>query len=813
MIVQAIPMTHTLLRRRRAVQALGLGVALSALILALLWACGPVTAARSAIPQLGPAETVREQEGEVVTPSLLSIADDLEALRSMAEASLQEGGKPVGAYLTKQSKLALASGHLGLTVGFVGGETGTLTLWDLKSGEQLLAGIPSLAGVFREGPSLPYEPRNFRYQRINEDALGAGLQLEAMLATGDGIPLTQLVTVYSDQRWTYQLMGAGEGPTVFRYFDGAHGGHVLGGANVKKLVDPDAFLPSDQIGLGRPLIVWGDEMPGALVFAVVDETETSAFFSLEPIAETPAVAFTLEQVRFAPALVDGRVASPRLLVDFVRTQDPAAATMGYRELMARLYPPVAMPDWVRYQWLSWYVSYIDVDEALMRRHVDYIAGQLGDLGPWHLLLDAGWYITEGRPGSDWRAVDYEKFPSGIRALVDYAHQKGAKVVLYFSLPYLDDNEAKGNWNGLSGLIDQAPEWLIPVGDDGMVRSFLYDLDHPGFQSYLREVMQDFFERYDVDGIKVDGLGNAGKPTLAYRLVYENAVAFKQGVYVEGAWQNPVYAHPYSHTFRYGDESFAFDAPYPNGGLQQHIDYALYQNFILGQRSNMGAITGSPADPLGLRWLEASLALGSQVSLSFDLSSMSPDRLSDYRARLMHYEPFVGTRRFSGPATAPSAFSYQVGDFTYLGVINRGEEPASVAVSLAEHGISAGQQVTVYDATSRSYSRKTGSFSVALQPKEFRLLVLKQVIGPFWTNSSVTVELPGESSLILHVQGPAETTGFLDMLTPMPLAVEVDGERRDLQEELRDDGYYYDPSTRVLRLRYDHMSPHHIVVRW
>jgi len=44
-------------------------------------------------------------------------------------------------------------------------------------------------------------------------------------------------------------------------------------------------------------------------------------------------------------------------------------------------------------------------------------------------------------------------------------------------------------------------------------------------------------------------------------------------------------------------------------------------------------------------------------------------------------------------------------------------------------------------------------------------------------------------------------------------VEVDGERRDLQEELRDDGYYYDPSTRVLRLRYDHMSPHQIVVRW
>jgi alpha-galactosidase len=215
--------------------------------------------------------------------------------------------------------------------------------------------------------------------------------------------------------------------------------------------------------------------------------------------------------------------------------------------------------------LSWYVYYIGVDEAGMRRHIEYIANYLSDLGPWHVLLDAGWYVTEGRPGSDWRAVDQEKFPSGIRALVDYAHQKGSRVVLYFSLPYVDDNRTDGNWNGLRGLIDQEPEWLIPLGDADGVRSFVYDLNHPGFQSYLRNVMDDFFISYDVDGIKVDGLGNATEPTLAYRLVHDNANSLKSEVYIEGGWQNPVYAHPYSHTFRYGDEVAAFDSPYPNAG--------------------------------------------------------------------------------------------------------------------------------------------------------------------------------------------------------------------------------------------------------
>jgi alpha-galactosidase len=70
-----------------------------------------------------------------------------------------------------------------------------------------------------------------------------------------------------------------------------------------------------------------------------------------------------------------------------------------------------------------------IDEWKMREFIDYIASYLRDAGPWHILLDAGWFIAEGRPGAELSRVDTEKFPSGIRALVDYAHARDIRMIL------------------------------------------------------------------------------------------------------------------------------------------------------------------------------------------------------------------------------------------------------------------------------------------------------------------------------------------------------------------------------------------------
>src|SRR5262249_34329559 len=151
--------------------------------------------------------------------------------------------------------------------------------------------------------------------------------------------------------------------------------------------------------------------------------------------------------------------------------------------MGVLYPTVPLPDWVQHQWLSWYVYYFDINEDVLRQQVDYIADNLAGTGQWHLLVDAGWYVGEGRPDADWRNVDRDKFPQGLREFVDYAHQRGVKIVLYFGTPYLNTQEAPGNWMGMTGLAHEHPDWLILTGQDDTTSHYLMDYANPGLRDY------------------------------------------------------------------------------------------------------------------------------------------------------------------------------------------------------------------------------------------------------------------------------------------------------------------------------------------
>lgn len=758
-----------------------------------------------------------------------SASEELDALRALADAAREHAGLPSGQYLESPSKLAMSNGPLGLTLSYGGSDTGLLSLWDVESGQLVLQAMPSLVRLGGgPSPAPVYAPLGYRFTHVSDPDLGPGLRVEVELFSTSGYTMTQVLTLFAGgPRWTYQLRISGlqrVDITGLRYFDGQWNEQVLAGEWSTSLEDqeqlpglfrPVGVLPPNTVALGEPLLLFRKDLPMTLVVAFLDETEVPAYFSLARASDTTWTSFTLEHYLVEePVAPSGTLASKRLLVEFVPGLDPFRATQGYRETMARLYPPAPLPDWLRYQWLSWYVNYMDVTEADIRRHIDYIAQHLSDLGPWHILLDAGWYIAEGRPEADWRAVDRAKFPSGLRALVDYAHSRGVRVVLYFSLPYVDDSPQKGNWNGLRGLLDQGPAWLIPLPEQDGVRRAVYDLEHPGFQDYLRTVMEDFFLRYDVDGIKVDGLGNASRPVLAYRLIANNATSLKDAVYIEGGWQNPIYAQPYAHSFRYGDEVPLFDAPYPNGGLKQHIDYGIYQTFVLGQRANIGAIAGDPNhDPLGLRWIEAALALGSQVALSFDLPRLSPDKLSEYRARLFHYRPFAGERRISGPPSAPTAFSYEVDGTIYLGVINREKGPTRIAVPLAEHGIASGTTVTLYDVTARTYLLRANTLDVSLRGQEFRLYIVRRNAGPIWTNSAVRIEESGADRLVLSVQGPAVVRGFLDVLVPVPLEVKLDGQPLAGEDQDGPSTMSYEAGPGILRLRYPHDKPHRIELRW
>jgi alpha-galactosidase len=76
---------------------------------------------------------------------------------------------------------------------------------------------------------------------------------------------------------------------------------------------------------------------------------------------------------------------------------------------------------------TWFAYGVQIDEAAMRQEMDNAA----NLGAERFVVDAGWYAGAGRGGpadfttglGSWQ-VDASRFPSGLGALSDYAHERG-----------------------------------------------------------------------------------------------------------------------------------------------------------------------------------------------------------------------------------------------------------------------------------------------------------------------------------------------------------------------------------------------------
>ena len=56
-------------------------------------------------------------------------------------------------------------------------------------------------------------------------------------------------------------------------------------------------------------------------------------------------------------------------------------------------------------------------------------------------MDAGWYPCQGWWETGTWEPDPQRFPKGIRAVADYAHSKGQKLVLWFE----PERAHRGSW--------------------------------------------------------------------------------------------------------------------------------------------------------------------------------------------------------------------------------------------------------------------------------------------------------------------------------------------------------------------------------
>jgi hypothetical protein len=524
-------------------------------------------------------------------------------------------------------------------------------------------------------------------------------------------------------------------------------------------------------------------------------------------------------------------ASPRIWIQLVDAHHVLDAFFGYRTVMQRLYPPTPLPSWVRYQWNSWWVYGPTPTEERLRRQIDYIAANLGDLGPWSVVVDAVWHVAYGRPTADLRNVDYEKFPNGIRGLSEYAHSQGVNVVLYMSAGFVHSGEeGGGEWLAMRAVIEEHPDWLVPLFDRGSHHAYMLNYAHPGVRAYMEAVVDDFVNEHGVDGVQLDGLADpegqftdmrtrdlAVGPapylpaTAIYRLVANRLFALRPDAYLEGGWINPVFAHPYAHSFWWADDWPGFDHPYPFPGLSQQIDCALFQRVALGQPAKLAHTMGEPNRRDTRRWFEAALATGTQVSASFDLAALQPGSLSGLRAVLAHYRPFEG-RTISSSDHRPAAFATTRDHITYLGVVNRASHPATFEAQIGELGVRA-PGLMAYDVERERWVPAMSVLSTPIPARSFRLFVIPNQPRITWSNASWTYERDDEQSLTATLQGPASISGFAEIWAPEIKSVLLDGV--PMQRGIRTDAgrYSYDPQTGVLRLSLSFDAPHRLELFW
>ena len=82
-------------------------------------------------------------------------------------------------------------------------------------------------------------------------------------------------------------------------------------------------------------------------------------------------------------------------------------------------------------WNSWNTFEVNINEDLVKKTADIIVSSgLKDAGYEYIVLDDGWMVKDHRDKNGDLIPDPVKFPSGMKALIDYVHSKGLKFGLY-----------------------------------------------------------------------------------------------------------------------------------------------------------------------------------------------------------------------------------------------------------------------------------------------------------------------------------------------------------------------------------------------
>jgi alpha-galactosidase len=186
------------------------------------------------------------------------------------------------------------------------------------------------------------------------------------------------------------------------------------------------------------------------------------------------------------------VRSPLIVLQFWKGNWIAAQNVWRRWMMAHSMPApggqLPQPQLLASSSRQ-YDEMINANEANQMMFIDRYIEEGIKLDYW--WMDAGWYVHHGggwpRVGT-WE-VDTGRFPHGLRAVSDYAHSKGLKILVWFE----PERVTAGTW-----LANNHPEWVLG-GDKGG----LLNLGNDAARQWLTERVDGLLNEQGIDLYRQD----------------------------------------------------------------------------------------------------------------------------------------------------------------------------------------------------------------------------------------------------------------------------------------------------------------------
>lgn len=174
---------------------------------------------------------------------------------------------------------------------------------------------------------------------------------------------------------------------------------------------------------------------------------------------------------------------------------------------------------------NWESTYFDFNEEKLL----HFARNAKQLGVELLMLDDGWFGERNGDTSslgDW-FVNQQKFPLGLRPLIDQVHAMGMKFGLWFEPEMISRR---------SELFALHPDWVLSAGEQPLSEGrnqYILDLGRPEVRSNILEQMSTFLEQHPVDYIKWDmnrNMTEVGSHTASPERQQETAHRYILGLY-------------------------------------------------------------------------------------------------------------------------------------------------------------------------------------------------------------------------------------------------------------------------------------------